>query len=236
DAPRSQVVLFLDWQSWWRDYGENPSWSRAQIPALLRRQCGRWFRTLKYRHRVSAMANDLVQAFRLRRDRRFPLSDLLAGTAFACPQRGETSRWQSVLPDLSLATRPVSQEKVKSFADHLLVDGRYVMGGEQLRHMQRIVTLCRQAGVELVLLELPLNQALERALPPGVRDEFLTLVRNLARDRGVDFVERDETPLDLQDADFLDFSHLSFQGAKRFTQVVTEKVIVPRLRARPFGR
>jgi hypothetical protein len=228
--PREQIALFWSWADWWSDFHQAPDHAAGLLPVMLRAELGKCYRTLKFRDRAGVLVSDLLEGAS-HYGASASVSDLLAGRAFPCPFRGERSRLLFRHPNKSLVGLNISTEHVRRWIDHLMLDGRYVMDGSQPRRVEGLITACNEAGVDLVMFEIPVAEILERNYPEGVWPEFRQAMQQFARDGGVTFVTADQLGLELTDADFAEQSHVNHKGAEILTRALFEQVVIPRLEA-----
>lgn len=229
EEPREQIALFWDWAAWRRYQRQAPADASRLLPAVVRNELGKWYRTLKYRRRLGVLLTDLLEALAFRRGASLSVSDLLAGRVFPCPARGERSRWHATHPDVSLVSRPLSELRLRGLLQEV-PEGRYPMHGPQVRHVENIVSACNDAGVEIVLFEVPLSSILNQRFQPIYAD-FRATVQGLADARGVTFVRQDQLGEAFEDVDFREHSHLNYQGALRLTRCLFKRLVSPRLRS-----
>jgi hypothetical protein len=155
--------------------------------------------------------------------------EILDGDVSPSPLNGDLSSGQLYQGEISLLTRPISEERVRNYLEPLLVDGRYPMGEIRMKAMSDLIAACRDAGVQLVFFEIPLSEILMRNLPEGTYDEFLDRMWTLAGEGAAWFVTVDDLQLVFDDSDFAEQSHLNLAGARKLTRALTERVIVPEL-------
>lgn len=89
---------------------------------------------------------------------------------------------------------------------------------KNLFYLNKIIDLCEEQGVELMLVKTPSNATKEQKM-------YYNAVEELAREQGIAFVDYnlcyDEIGLDLS-RDFYDKSHLNIWGAEKFTKYFSE--------------
>lgn len=80
-------------------------------------------------------------------------------------------------------------------------------------YLDKIIELCKNEKIELLLLKTPSNSTKEQKM-------YYNSVENIAKEQGISFVDYnekyDEIGLDLS-ADFFDKTHLNFKGADKFS-------------------
>lgn len=82
--------------------------------------------------------------------------------------------------------------------------------------VRRTVTVFRDSGVEVLIVECPLHESRGWLRDAGTRPEFLSLGRSLAEQEGVHFLPLEALP-NFQSGDFSDLLHLNQKGANRLT-------------------
>ena len=89
---------------------------------------------------------------------------------------------------------------------------------KNLFYLNKIIDLCEEQGVELMLVKTPSNATKEQKM-------YYNAVEAVAREHGLDFVDYnlcyDEIGLDLS-RDFYDKAHLNVLGAEKFTKYFAE--------------
>jgi len=108
---------------------------------------------------------------------------------------------------------------------------RYSIGGPTVRALEAIVESCRKEGCRVALYDPPDHPDYRAAMPPDMLAEFATYITAFTEQRGLRFVDFN-TPearerLQLTDADFMDYTHLSTAGAERFSREIARSVILP---------
>ncbi len=89
---------------------------------------------------------------------------------------------------------------------------------KNLTYLHKIIDLCKENGVELLLVKAPSNATLEEK-------HYYNAVEKVAEERGVSFVDYNlmysEIELDLEH-DFYDATHLNVTGAEKFSEYFVE--------------
>lgn len=228
NIPTDTTALFLDLKDIGSDDPTVRQAARHDWPVLVRSELGRSYRTLAYRRRVSVALHRSMATLRgddLGQD----FMSLLTFAPIPSPITGDESIWHTRDRGLSLATRPVSDERVKVYVERLLNDGRYRLSPAKLRAVSEIISMCKDHDVPLVLVEIPVADLLLRHWPPGTRAEFLDSMNEIADDMRVPFITFDQLDVDLRDEDYLEQSHLSRVGAVKFSEALAKDVLAPRL-------
>lgn len=181
-----------------------------------------------WRLREWLLANYLT--FRHRERATYVATSLLRGRAPTSPIKGELSVWQRYTPDRSLATRPVSEPRVRQYVAMLLDEqGRYPLGRTRIEALVEMGRRCRAAGVPLVTVEIPLPAILRAHYPPGLMDEFHAVMSEASLAGGFPFVRTEELGLELGPEHFREQSHLNLAGARLFTAAVAGWLRQPRV-------
>jgi hypothetical protein len=101
---------------------------------------------------------------------------------------------------------------------------RYRPGGLSAAALARMLRLCREHGVEPILVGVPVAQAHRQLYEGKVEARFLDYMRRVEREFGCRFVDwRGELP----DGLFVDNHHATVEGAKLFSRRLTWEVIAP---------
>jgi hypothetical protein len=103
---------------------------------------------------------------------------------------------------------------------------RYRADGRAAQHLERLVVRCRDAGVAIVLVGVPVSSRIRALYTPDVERAFGEVVER-ARRSGAEFLDyRARVP----DALFKDHHHLNARGSTFFASLLASEVIAPRLR------
>lgn len=209
----SQAALMWSWSDWWREVEVHGRDAWRYWPDVLRGQMSRYLRSLAFRARVREWTEELIQG-------RGP---------WPTPVTGALSQWQFRGPEMAMIGNRVGDARVKWYVKQLLKDGRYPFGQVKLQKMEELLRTCRQAGVPLVMVEMPLAKILHKHLPEGTYQHYLEQVRGLARRENIPFIETDRLGIDLSNREFLDQSHLNLLGATRISRALATQVLAPLL-------
>ncbi len=90
--------------------------------------------------------------------------------------------------------------------------------------VRRSVSVLREAGVEVILIEPPIYPGTALLYDSTIRNDYVAFARQLVRDYGVHFFSLDEGPAFLE-ADFGDLTHLDRPGAIKFTEWVQGSLV-----------
>ena len=126
-----------------------------------------------------------------------------------------------------LCDNPYTPERARTYVYPDGGEDNRVYVDSQLTHIEGIMDLCADAGVPLVLFEIPSSATLERALPEGMLVQATEKIAAVAEKKGVRFVRLSDMGLAFTEADFRDISHLNNTGARRLTDALLESVILP---------
>jgi hypothetical protein len=106
--------------------------------------------------------------------------------------------------------------------------GDYRPGGNSAAALEQMARLCRDRGIRLVLVGIPLASAHRGCYTPAVEAAFREHLRRLEASYGCPFVDyRDAVP----DAYFLDHHHSGPEGCLLFTARLSAEVVAPACRA-----
>jgi hypothetical protein len=229
--PDRRVALFWDLDDWWQHHQTSPDGCLGLLPVVIRNAVSKHFLTLRYRRTVPSAIGGIICVMGSTGQLWPSRADLLRGIRSPCPMRGETTYDHLYSRDKSLVTHPVPEDRAQAFLERTLVDGGYPMPQEHVESIAQTIRLCREAGVPIVLFELPIADYLHEHIPPGVVGEFRTRITDLCDCTGVPFFTTDKLGLTFTDADFLEYSHVNYHGASRITRALTEQAIIPTLKA-----
>jgi hypothetical protein len=214
DWPR--LANFWGVGDWARHLSTDPREVGPLFPNVVRNEIGRRYRTLGYHESL-----------------RRRLARWVSGESATPSAVFGQDLTESHQENRSLKRRGVDDERVATYLafnrldtpewseqDRLMLDG-----------LLRLCARCREAGVELVLYEMPMSQPLRRRISEGLYDAFLSITREAAAGTGVSFVTTRDLAMDVGDGGFSEYSHLNHKGAMRLTRALAEQVVIPRLRA-----
>ncbi|HET6496959.1 MAG TPA: SGNH/GDSL hydrolase family protein [Thermoleophilia bacterium] len=113
------------------------------------------------------------------------------------------------------STRNVPSKSRKERLTEAWLDERYPAfernRGVNLQVLEALLARSRERGLQVVLVELPLNEAIVRGRFDAAQAEYQRPVRALAKRYGAPYIDFNDQ-LDLPDADFYDLSHLVEPG------------------------
>jgi hypothetical protein len=199
----------------WLRHGRAEGYDLDLLPDVTRNEVGAAYRTFGYRRTVPLRIGEWLNG------REAPPNPIL----------GEVTVRQRRVPERSLVTRPVSPQRVRDYLEKRMVDGEYALSEEQWEHVRALVRLCREAGVEPVLVEVPLPPILTDAMPAGTLDRYGRMMDGLVEETRVTLVRVRDLDIEFGDLDFREQSHLSLRGAERFTAAFVERFLGPHLAA-----
>lgn len=87
-----------------------------------------------------------------------------------------------------------------------------------------IASACREAGVPLVLVEVPTSPALRAELPPRAYPGFYEVFDRVSRQYDVPFIRLSSLGIPFDAREFAEVSHLNLKGAQRYTKALAEKL------------
>jgi hypothetical protein len=222
--PRNSAYLW-DLAGWWEERLVRGRMLDQFLPQVLRNELVHLARAYRYREEIAAaFETPASEAFweqlhggLTRRDT--PLS----------PMRGELTVWQRTRP---LISRNVSAAHVRGYVDSVWKPGAWSMERQE-RKLEAMLRRCREAGVPVVLFEVPTAPILRKHLPEGASSRFRAAVARATEAHGVPFLSVEDVGLDLTRLHFREQSHLNQRGAAKLTRAVAERVVLPALRTAP---
>jgi hypothetical protein len=84
---------------------------------------------------------------------------------------------------------------------------------------------CKERGVPVVFVEIPLPPQLAKLMPAGIEEGFLRTIGDFSTRYRVPFVPLTELGVSFVARDFADASHLNLRGANKFTKAAARKVL-----------
>ena len=205
----SSAAFLWDLGDWYEQSGEHGMEAGKLLPKVIRNE-------IKQRY-VTFAARDARKQVLLR---------ILGRDTDPCPIIGERTPWQKLKPDVSLAANPADEQDVRNYIARNTRRQRY---GDptQVGYVKKTIQLCRDAGVRLVLFEVPVAEILRRCYPDGIYDHFYQTIADLQQPGDLPFVPIAQLKPELTDKHFREPSHTNYRGAVRFTRALTRQVILP---------
>jgi hypothetical protein len=223
--PRNSAYLW-DLSAWWEERRVRGGMIDKFLPQVVRNELTQRVHAYRYREEIAA-------AFATPASEDFwghLITGLVQRDTPRSPMRGELTVWQRNRPWVS---RNVSAARVRRYVDSVWTPGRWSMERQE-RRLDAILKRCREAGVPLVLFEVPTAPILRAHLPEGAYRRYRVAVGGVAQAHGVPFLTVEDLGLELTRRDFREQSHLNQGGASKLTRAVAERVVLPALR-RPSG-
>lgn len=85
----------------------------------------------------------------------------------------------------------------------------------QMGFLDRLLKICKQRGIKVIVVNMPLTAVNRDLLPTGFYDEFSRRIAALANNTGAQFVDLGSSPEFQQDTDFWDTTHLNHFGGHK---------------------
>lgn len=207
-----RLWLLADWER------ERPKLAKASAERMramaLHNEVGRWSKLYAYRD---------MAWIRLRA--------LLGSEAIhSNPLLGELTYQQVRQPERRLSDHPVRDAAVRNYLRPRMQGDRLPLGGRASRHFESILSLCEEAGVPIVVYEVPLSETLRRNYPPGTLERMRRIVQELTNAHRVPYLRAEDLGASFDETQFRDLSHLNLEGARRLTAILAEKAAIPALK------
>jgi hypothetical protein len=190
-------------------------WLLAKRESLYRTLLGNVVRS--YRHR------DLLGEAGLDRLRRFPGTTVPSALPALDPvQAGVLAELEDVGTDV-----PADRERTRKLHEQILSLSGLRAGphsAANLDFLRRSVEILREAGSDVVIIELPVHPAAQRLYDPRLRGEFLTLTTELEDNFAVRVIRLEDQ--DTFDAsDFVDLTHVGAGGTEMTTHTILSTML-----------
>jgi hypothetical protein len=217
-AHDNRIAIFWTLPDWWQARKQGREISRGMLPSVIRNQVGELWATFRYRKTPRIWFEETF----------------LDAPHFPAPMNGD-------LPLAHIEDKPKETPKqMEIWARRILQDKEFGMDPALVRDLDKALALCRQEGTPVILFEVPVRDFLARRLPPNLGQEFGRIATELARKNNVPLARLDDlqTGIDLTDAtnDFKDISHLSYEGAQKYTTALLDRVLGPYVREHWLGK
>jgi hypothetical protein len=221
DRRWTRSALYWDWSDWRERFAEDRPTALSVWPVVARNWIGGFWQTLRYRDKPLVLIDELWVYYERHRDAgpTLSLGDFLAGRTFPSPLNGDLTARQA-FDEVSLATRPIPEERVENYVAALLTDGRYPMGERRIRELRALAEVCDARGVPLMFYEVPVAEILQRHLPEDVYPRFYEHMRRIDETTPASFLPLDSLGVRFEDADFAEQSHVNLQGARKLTRAL----------------
>lgn len=93
---------------------------------------------------------------------------------------------------------------------------------KQQGFLQDLLSTCRKNGIAIVLVNMPLTRANQELMPPGLYENYLSMLNECAKKNGVTFVDLHDGRY--QDLWFYDTVHLNGEGAQVFLASISQAI------------
>ena len=82
-----------------------------------------------------------------------------------------------------------------------------------------------QKGEHLIIFEVPLLRAMRGGVSQARNSDLIATLRRLLREEDTSFFSSKDLNVRLSDNDFLELSHLNYQGAIKFTEAFIKTIL-----------
>ena len=169
--PRKSAYLW-DLAGWWEERRLRGGMIDEFLPQVVRNELARHVHAYRYREEIAAaLATPASENFWMRL-----ATGLILRDTPRSPMRGELTVWQRFWPSTSL---DVPAEHVQDYVDSLWKPGDWSMERQE-RKLGAILIRCHEAGVPLVLFEVPSAPILREHLPEGAYQRYRVAVQRAA--------------------------------------------------------
>lgn len=103
---------------------------------------------------------------------------------------------------------------------------RYRVGGTQVHNMDRLLQLCKDHGIKVLLVGIPVSTRHRAHYTPEVERQYHQYVDSLKSRFGASFMDFSDR---IPDSDFADYHHMVEQGGVLFTRIVAQEYFIPEL-------
>ncbi|MCL4210478.1 MAG: hypothetical protein KJZ68_07425 [Phycisphaerales bacterium] len=200
---------------WEREAATLPANAARRLRAMaMHNEAGRWCRLYAYRD---------IAWIRLR---------ALLGweSIHSNPIAGDLTFQQVDEPDRRLADHPVRDAFVQRYLRPRMQGNRHPLGGEASRRFESILSQCRDAGVTIIVYEVPLSETLRRNYPRGTLEQMRRIAQRLTNKYRAPYLHIEDLGETFDETVFRDLSHLNVHGARRLTAILAQKAVIPALK------
>lgn len=216
--PYANLSLLWDLRDWWIARNEYGSVVDEFLPQAIRTELRDYYYTFRYREQLLTKARAFVLGRKLH----------------ATPVNGALTRWQRTRQGLSLATRTVSDERVKKFTREY-ADVHYP-DKQEIKQLYDTIGLFQTEGIPIVLFEIPISKLLQRHLPDGVYTGFKRFLTELSKRENLSLYRVEDLGVEFTDKMFLEQSHLNYRGASVLTNQLIHQAILSNIDPHKTGQ
>lgn len=99
----------------------------------------------------------------------------------------------------------------------------------QLGYLEKLIALCRQQQVTLIIVNMPLSERNHKLMPPPLYPLFVQRVASACRQAQVEFVDLGTTNRYTKDDNFVDGVHLSCERSRPFLKFLATRLSATKL-------
>lgn len=93
----------------------------------------------------------------------------------------------------------------------------------QIQYFEKLLAYCKNEGIELVLVNMPLLEENLKLMPPGTYNSYKAKMQELAAKYDVKFVDMQDTQTFTRDL-YCDTAHMNGKGGMKFFSLLSEKL------------
>jgi hypothetical protein len=93
----------------------------------------------------------------------------------------------------------------------------------QCRYFRRFLQYCRESGIEVAVVNMPLTKENVSLLAPGLYDHYLAMIKTMTSEGGARLIDLNQSGL-FNHSDYLDTVHLNGTGGEKFFKLLAEKL------------
>jgi hypothetical protein len=218
ERPSSHVRYLWRPQDWRRARRDVGSSSDQYLPHAVRNEAARWSYIARYRFELRELLQEPARKVTWRK----------LAAVFA-PARDPATPMQGGMPSIFRKSdrndaKRVSKARVKRYLGEAYREPGWPRI-YQAEHLEATVRRARRAGIPLLLVEVPVHEMLERAMPRGTQQRFRKYLQEVEDRYQVQFVSVEELPEPFEPEDFREQSHLNFRGATKYTRALAPLVV-----------
>lgn len=218
ERPSSHVRYLWRPQDWRRARRDVGGQADRYLPHAVRNEAARWSYIARYRFELREVLQESPRNLTWQR-----LSRIIA------PEREPSTPMQGGMPSIFRKSdrneaKSVSRARVKRYLGKAYREQGWPRI-YQAEHLQAAVRSAQSAGIPILLVEVPVHEMLERAMPRGTQQRFRKYLQEVEDRYQVPVVSVEELPERFEPEDFREQSHLNYRGAVKYTRAVAPLVV-----------
>ena len=149
------------------------------------------------------------------------------GILYGPSYSGQSPLLHQIWPEKSLLSNPFTADQIRDYIIEKLPSQTYDIGPEHRSYFIELEEICRKNNIKLILFECPYSNRLKKHLPEETLSTFNKFVIPMSKEFNIHYVSVEMLDLSFAEEDFLDLSHLNKRGARRMTEALFRRCVLP---------